>query len=640
MAEVTAVRPQVPAVRASLARVLTFAGIPLALAACLSVGAFGFANGGYFPVSWSWGSLALLLVAALALAAGVSLELGVLDVVFLGALAGLAAWIALSLLWTDSFPLTVRECERMLVYLAAGATGVLLVRRRSVASLIVGVWFALAVVTTYALLTRLFPDHLGSFDPISGYRLAAPVGYWNGLGILAAMGGLLALGLAARSGPLIRSLAAASTVVFMLVLYFTYSRGSWIAFFVGLALAIVLDPNRLQLATTALVLTPWSAIAVGVASTSSALTHQTAAIGTATTDGHGLAAIGIALAVGAALTILAVDWIGSAVSFSHGVRRVYAGTLLFVLAAFLIVVFGRYGFPPTLARKGYDAFTAAPINPTADNLNSRLFSLSANGRVENWHTAWQQARAHPVLGEGPGTYAQFWMQHRRDTGIVHDAHSLYLESLSEMGPLGLLLVVVLFGTPLVAIRRARAAPLVPIVAGAYCAVLLHAAGDWDWELPAVTLTALFCGVGLIAAGRTDREPRPLPRSVRVTGVAVTAGVFGFALLGLLGNSAVSASSKSTDGGHYARAESQARSAMRFASWSPEPWRKLAEAQQLSGNVAAARKSFRTAIEKDRSDWTLWYELALASRGAERRAAFAEASRLNPLDDRLKAGAGG
>jgi hypothetical protein len=45
-------------------------------------------------------------------------------------------------------------------------------------------------------------------------------------------------------------------VIYMLVLYFTYSRGSWIAFFVGLTLAIALDPRRLQLVTAALVLTP------------------------------------------------------------------------------------------------------------------------------------------------------------------------------------------------------------------------------------------------------------------------------------------------------------------------------------------------------------------------------------------------
>jgi O-Antigen ligase/Tetratricopeptide repeat len=640
MAEVTAVRPHVPAFRASLTRILTFAGIPLGLAACASVGALGIANGGYFPVTWGWGSLALLALAALALAAGVPVELGRLEVLFVGALAALTGWIALSLVWTDSFPLTVQECERMLVYLAAAAAGVLLVRKRSVASLIVGLWFGSTVVVTYALLTRLFPDQLGRFEPISGYRLTAPVGYWNGLGILAAMGGLLALGLAARSGSLIRCLAAGSTVIFMLVLYFTYSRGSWIAFFFGLALAIALDPKRLQLVTTTLVLTPWSAIAVGVASTSSALTHQTANLAQASVDGHGLAVIAMGLVVGASLTILAVDWIGSAVSVSYRVRRVYAGTLLFVLAAFLIVVFGRYGFPHTLARKGYDAFTAAPVNLTADDLNSRLFKLSANGRVENWHTAWQEVKAHPVFGAGPGTFAEYWMQHKRVPDTVHDAHNLYLETLAELGPLGLLLVGLVFGTPLAAVRRARSAPLVPIVCGAYCAFLLHAAGDWDWELPAVTLTALFCGIGLLAAARPDREANAVRRSVRLTGLVATAAVFGFALVGLLGNSAISASSKSTDGGHYARAESQARDAMRYAPWSPEPWRKLGEAQQLSGNVAAARESFRKAVEKDPRDWTLWYELALASRGGERRAAFAEASRLNPLDDRLKPGANG
>jgi hypothetical protein len=638
MAEATAVRPQIPAVRASLARVLVFAGVPLALVACLSVGSLGFADGGYFPVSWGWAGLALLVVAALALATGVRVELGVLDVVYLGALTAFAAWVALSLLWTDSLPLTVQECERMLVYLAAGVAGVLLIRRRSVASLIVGLWLALTVVSTYALLTRLFPDHLGTFDSISVYRLSEPLGYWNGTGILAGMGGLLALGLAARSGPLIRCLAAGSTVIFMLVLYFTYSRGSWIAFFFGLALAIALDRNRLQLVTTMLVLAPWSAIAVGVASTSPALTHQTVALEAASRDGHGLAVITIGLVVGASLTILAVDWIGSVVSISSGVRRVYVGTLLFLLAAFLIVVFGRYGFPHTLAKKGYNAFTARPL-PNSEDLNSRLFTLNGSGRVENWHTAWQQYKANPILGGGPGTYAEFWMQHKRIPDTMHDAHNLYLETLAELGPLGLLLVGMVFGTPLAAMRRARSAPLAAVVCGAYAAFLLHAAGDWDWELPTLTLAALFSGIGLLALGRGDREPDSLRRSVRLTGLVATASLFGFALLGLLGNSAVSASSKSTDAGRYVRAESQARDAMGYAPWSPEPWRKLGEAQQLSGNVAKARVSFRKAITKDPRDWTLWYELALASHGRARQQAFAVASRLNPLDDRLKAGAG-
>jgi tetratricopeptide (TPR) repeat protein len=633
MVEVTAARPRVPAVRASLARFLTYAGIPLGLAACVAVGAFGFANGGYFPVSWGWGGLALLALVALALAVGVSAELGVLDAVFLAGFAGLVGWIALSLLWTTVVPDTVLEVERVLVYLAAAAAGVLLLRRRSVAAVVLGLWGAQVVVTTYALITRLFPDQFGTFDPISGYRLSDPLGYWNALGILAAIGWLLAVGLAARSGLLVRCLAAGSTVIFALALYFTYSRASWIALVAGLAIAIALETRRLQLITTALVLAPWSITAIAVASTSPALTHQSAALSAASRDGHGLAAIAIGLVVAASLTILLVDWLASVVSVPYGVRRVYAGTLLFLLVAFLIVVFGRYGFPPTLARKAYDSFNVT--GTTGDDLNSRLFNLSGSGRAENWHTAWQEVSEHPVLGGGAGSYAQFWFQHRRVDWTMHDAHNLYLETLAELGPVGLALLVLTLLVPLGAVRRARSSPLIAVVCGAYVAFLLHAAVDWDWEMPAVTLTGLFCAIVLLAAGRRDREPRALRSAVRIGGVAAVAGLFAFALIALLGNSDVSASSKSADAGHYARAQSQARQAMSFVPWSAEPWRRLGEAQALSGDLAAARISFRRAIEKDRRDWTLWYELALASRGAERQRALAQASRLNPRDTRLQ-----
>jgi tetratricopeptide (TPR) repeat protein len=633
MVEVTAARPRVPAVRASLARFLTYAGIPLGLAACVAVGAFGFANGGYFPVSWGWGGLALLALVALALAVGVSAELGVLDAVFLAGFAGLVGWIALSLLWTTVVPDTVLEVERVLVYLAAAAAGVLLLRRRSVAAVVLGLWGAQVVVTTYALITRLFPDQFGTFDPISGYRLSDPLGYWNALGILAAIGWLLAVGLAARSGPLVRCLAAGSTVIFALALYFTYSRASWIALVAGLAIAIALETRRLQLITTALVLAPWSITAIAVASTSPALTHQSAALSAASRDGHGLAAIAIGLVVAASLTILFVDWLASFVSVPYGVRRVYAGTLLFLLVAFLIVVFGRYGFPPTLARKAYDSFNVT--GTTGDDLNSRLFNLSGSGRAENWHTAWQEVSEHPVLGGGAGSYAQFWFQHRRVDWTMHDAHNLYLETLAELGPVGLFLLLLTLLVPFGAVRRARSSPLIAVVCGAYVAFLLHAAVDWDWEMPAVTLTGLFCAIVLLAAGRRDREPRALRSAVRIGGVAAVAGLFAFALIALLGNSDVSASSKSADGGHYARAQSQARQAMSFVPWSAEPWRRLGEAQALSGDLAAARISFRRAIEKDRRDWTLWYELALASRGVERQRALAQASRLNPRDTRLQ-----
>jgi len=609
--------------------------LPVFVTAGLVIGGLSFANGGYFPVSWGWSALGLLWLAAIALTLGLAIEAGGLDLVFLGALTGLTAWTFLSALWTSTVPETVLEGERILLYLSAAFAGLLLLRRASVSALLVGVVAAITAVSTYALVTRLFPDRFGVFDPISGYRLSDPVGYWNAFGILAAMGTLIALGLAARSGPAARCFAAGSGVLLLLTVYFTYSRGGWIAFFVGLAAAIAVDRRRLQLITTTLVLAPWPALAIWVASTSPALTHQGAGLAAASRDGHGLAVITIGLVVAAALAVLALDWAETAISIPPGLRRAYAGTLVFVLAAFLIVVFGRYGFPPTLARKTYDAFNA-PAPAVGTDLNSRLFSLSGNGRTEQFHTAWQQVTDHPVLGGGAGSYGEYWFQHRRVSATVHDAHTLYLETLAELGPIGLAMLALALAVPLAAIRRARSSPLAAVAAGAYVAYLAHAFVDWDWEMPAVTLTALACGLALLALARGQRPARLLRPKVRMTALGGTAVLVAIVLLGLLGNSAISASSKSAEAGHFARAESQARRAMNFAPWSAEPWRRLGEAQVLAGKSAAARASFRKAITKDRRDWTLWFELAQASRGRERALALHQASRLNPLSPEIAA----
>lgn len=85
---------------------------------------------------------------------------------------------------------------------------------------------------------------------------------------------------------------------------------------------------------------------------------------------------------------------------------------------------------------------------------------------------------------------------------MRDARSLYLETLSELGPLGLALLLVALGVPVYVAFRARRHPLVPAAFGAYVAYLLHAGVDWDWEMPAVTLTALFIGASIVVAARS------------------------------------------------------------------------------------------------------------------------------------------
>src|SRR6266540_3054479 len=116
-----------------------------------------------------------------------------------GALAALTGWILFSALWTSSTTKTILEAERAGAYVAVLALLLVVVRKSSVAALVCGTWAAIAAVTLYALATRVFPERVGSFDPLAGYRLAEPLGYWNALGIFSVLGALLALGLAARS---------------------------------------------------------------------------------------------------------------------------------------------------------------------------------------------------------------------------------------------------------------------------------------------------------------------------------------------------------------------------------------------------------------------------------------------------------
>ena len=138
---------------------------------------------------------------------------------------GLSAWTFASSIWSISVTRSMLEGERSLVYVSGVLVALLLSRRAGGRAIVIGTWLAITAVCTYALLTRLFPKQFGVFDSLAGNRLSTPIGYWNGLGLLAAIGCLLALGLAARGGVFVRMAAAASTVVLVLTLYFTFGRG-------------------------------------------------------------------------------------------------------------------------------------------------------------------------------------------------------------------------------------------------------------------------------------------------------------------------------------------------------------------------------------------------------------------------------
>jgi O-antigen ligase len=369
-----------------------------------------------------------------------------------------------------------------------------------------------------------------------------------------------------------------------------------------------------------------------LASRAHRLTTQPGSFAAARHDGRLVAIAIVLLGVAAALVPLGLELLRRRVAPGDSARR--AAVVALTLAAVAVVAAGlaRTGGPQGAVRRAYHAFTApAPVVNTDES--RRLFSLSGNSRSDYWHVAWHEYEERPSLGGGAGSFQRYWLRHRPVGLPVLDAHSLYLETLAELGPVGLGMLLFALVIPLCAVRAARRHRLAPAALGAYAAFLVHAGIDWDWEMPAVTLAALVCGAALLLAARGGTGQ--LPRRARVAGVALAAALGVVALVGFLGNRAVASSSDALDRASLHTATSDARSARRWEPWSPEPWRLLGEAQLEAGEVNKARASFRRGLAKDKGDWELWLDLALATRGADRQAALDHVALLNPLSTELR-----
>lgn len=609
----------------------------LAVGVFLATAGLAAANGGFFPSSWGWSTLGLVWLAIVALIVGPVQRPTRPELRFAAVPVLIAAWTWVSIAWSSDRTQSVLEGERTLVLVAAVAAVYCFAGRRPVRLLVGAVFAGIVAVAAYALLTRLFPDRVGTFDELAVYRLAEPVGYWNGLGILAAMGSLLALGIATRAERTrARVVAAASLVLLVPTLYFTFSRGSWIALGVGIAVLVALDPQRMWTITATLAYAAAPAVAVVIASRSHALTHPHSALARAAHDGHRLALVMVGLVVVQGVVAVVLRRAQERQVVPRTVRVGWASALVVALVAGLIVVFVHYGSPIAVAQRGAHSFTAPP--PTArTDLNKRLFNLSGNGRWLLWRVAWHQSQSHPLLGSGAGSFEQYWTQHRSTTLEVQDAHNLYLETLSELGPIGLALVLALVAIPLVAAVRARRHPLVPAAAAAFAAYAVHASADWDWELAGVTLAAVLLGTACVLAGRElgDSSPERIGGAARGVALAALFCVAGVALVGLLGNAAAGMSDRAARKEDWSSSKRYARQAIRWSPWSSVGWQRLGEAQLVLGELPDARRSLHRAIARDPRNWVLWLDLASAEQGPQRQAALSRARRLNPREPTLR-----
>jgi hypothetical protein len=598
-----------------------------AAAACFGLVALATANGGYFPPAWGSAALALGWVVAVALVVG-RVSVGRREVAFVALLAGLASWTCLSAVWSPSAASSLREGFRALLLPLTAAAAVVVLSRLRVAGALAVAWAGIAAISAYALATRLVPDRLGVFDAIAGYRLSEPLGYWNALGIFAALGVLLAVALVVGARAMsLRLAAAASLPTLALTIYFTFSRGAWAALALGVLAQLVVDPARGRLAMVLIAIGAAPALALVAATRSDSLTRVDASLAQAAAEGHrllGWLVVCTVLAAGSGLVASRVS-----ARFEHPGRVVLA----LAACAAVVAVVGAPGSPQALPAKAWNAFSARPPD-TGGDLNRRLHSFSGSGRAQQWTVALDQARERPLLGWGAGSYEAYWLRHRDVPGKVRDAHSLYLELLAELGVVGLALLLAALLVPVWAAISARRHPVVPAAFGAYAAYLVHAGVDWDWELPAVTLTAVFVGAALLVAAR-DSAAAPLSRRKRTGALAVTLGVIVVAFVGLAGSTALSKSARAARAGDWRASIDSAERAQAWAPWSPDAPKRIGDAELALGRASRARASYRTAIAHAPNDWSLWFDLARASRGLEQRRALARAAELNPLSPEIE-----
>ncbi|MEJ7785973.1 MAG: O-antigen ligase family protein [Solirubrobacteraceae bacterium] len=616
----------------------------VSLGAFLLVVLIGNADGGYFPTAWGWSALALAWIAGLALLLTARATVGGrLELAFLTSLLLLIAWTALSSVWSSDVEQSVLEVQRGLVYVAGVLAGLLLVREVSVPHLLGGVLTGIVWISLQALSSRLFPPapRPETDGMLFQARLAGPISYANGLGLLAVMGVFLALGFAlhGRSLPA-RAAAAAAMPVLLTTTYFTFSRGAAAAMAVGLLAAIAIDPRRLTTLSTGVLVALPSAAAVWLASRSPALTSVIGKRSLVAAEGRELALELVALSLGAAAIAIAAWAIERRVGIPRSVRRGFGLALSCIALVAVVGLVVDRGGPVSIVERAYDSLNRdiSPTDPGDPNdRNRRLSSLGSTPRVNFWRVAWTQHEQHPWIGAGAGTYEQFWLRYRPGAERARDGHSLYLETLGQLGWPGLLLVLTMLLLPVAGAVRARAHPLVGATTGAYVAYLAHTGVDWDWELPAITLVALLCAVALLAAGQGRSAPAPMltPRG-RAAGLAATVAIALFALIGLFGNHALAQSDRALHASDPRGAQEAARSAARWAPWSAEAHHAWARAAAGLGLGERATEHLRTAVRMNPYNWRIWFDLGTVTSGQERRRAFGEAAALSPLAPEISA----
>ena len=516
-------------------------------------------------------------------------------------LGGLAAWTLLAVIWTDSDERTVVEVARtsalalfpVLAWIGVGP-------RNWRAAAWALVWVCLAI-PAIAIVARLWPGLVSSLSPDLGgglRRLAFPLGYWNALGAwsAAAMAAGLAVAAGAR-GDWRRALGGAAIPVAALAVYLSYSRTAAALALLAAAFVVFSAADRRRALTLAIVAAASSGAAVLTARSADQI-----ALGS---GGSGGWVVALVLLAGIFACAAAAGTSRSAVSGPGHRRRLDTKGTVIVATAVIAVVLAA----AAVVSGPSDDAASAPVSEPEAVLRGdpavRLVQLDSH-RYKLWAAAGDAFASAPLQGIGPGAFSLWW-ERTREPGDepVADAHSLYLETLAELGIVGLALLAGWLGAMVAAALAGRARiggrtdlALWTALAAIAAVMLAAAAVDWIWESGvgfALALAAL--AVAAAPAGRTLRASRRFGRG-RAGLILLAAAAFAVQAPVLVSTASQKQAAAALARGDLIAAGADTDRAIDAAPWAAEPYAVRARVRLRAGDLNAARADALVAIERE------------------------------------------
>jgi hypothetical protein len=579
-------------------------------------------------------AIGLWWVLAIGFAAGVlpraRPELGIAPVVLL---LMLAAWTALSLIWTQSDERTLTDVTRALGFAGLMLLAACVLDRttwRAAANALAAVALGVCAV---AVASRLAPDAFPRDlirESVGGARLNYPFNYWNAVGAWASMSIALGLAWSAHAKqPAVRALCLAAVPVAALCAYLTYSRAAIGGVTVAVVCVWAFSRARVLVAVHAAAAGAASAVVILVTRHEPAIARGTGTAGAST--------VAVALLVAAALCAA----VAAVAYWTHGsgwrVPRRAARPLAIAGGVACLVA-----LPPLLIvglPEAWDSFKGPPRTLTGDPAQ-RLTSFSSS-RYYIFDSQLEEFGREPLLGTGAGTFEFTWNKDAKLGEFVRDGHSIFLEPMAELGLPGLMLVLSFVGCCFallaVAWSRARRTESRGAIAGAmaaFAAFVVHASVDWMWESTAVAALALLC---VAAAGASLNGP-----AVRRTAISVplraAAAIGSLAVLvlmlpGLASTQLLRDSQARARAGDLGGAFTRADQAVDAQPWSASAYAQRGLVEEARGRLEQARADVAEAVEREPDNWR--FPLLLARIDAERGdsaaslADYRRAQRLRP-----------